>query len=327
MNRREALNCIGALTSFVCCGVVAQGEKARRIAYLSSVSVNADKERFEEFHRSMRNLGYVEGRNLLVDARWESDDRDRLAELAQQLIRLQPDVVVTVATPATVAARNATSRIPIIFSGVGDPVAFGLVASLSRPGGNVTGVANIVSDLAGKRLELLKETVPSLTSVGVLFEPHTPVSVLQWEASQKAASSLALRLYPMRIDSANAYEAAFAEAASAGITAVAASLSPTASSNAARIAGLAVRHRLPSIYARSLFVEAGGLMSYGPSFATDGRATARLVQRVLSGARPADLPVEQPNEFELIINTTTARQLGLTISSSLLLRANRVIGS
>jgi len=166
-----------------------------------------------------------------------------------------------------------------------------------------------------------------LTSVGVHFEPHTPVSVLQWEASQKAASSLALRLYPMRIDSANAYEAAFAEAASAGITAVAASLSPTASSNAARIAGLAVRHRLPSIYARSLFVEAGGLMSYGPSFATDGRATARLVQRVLSGARPADLPVEQPNEFELIINTTTARQLGLTISSSLLLRANRVIGS
>jgi putative ABC transport system substrate-binding protein len=327
MDRREALNCICALSAGACCGAVAQAEKIWRIAYLSSVSAEADKERFEEFRRSMRNLGYVEGHNLAVDARWELDDADRLAELARQLARLQPDVIVTVAAPATVAVKKATTRIPIVFSGVGDPVAFGLVTSLSLPGGNVTGVANIVSDLAGKRLELLKETVPGLTSVGVLFEPHTPVSVLQWEASEKAANRLALRVHPMRIDGASAYEAAFAEAASTGIAAVAASLSPTASSNAARIARLAVTHRLPSIYARSLFVEAGGLMSYGPSFATDGRASARLVQRILSGARPADLPVEQPNEFELIINTATARQLGLIISSSLLLRASRVIGS
>ena len=327
MNRREALDGIAALCLGVSPHVLAQAEKPRRVAYLSSVSAAADKERYDEFRRSLTNAGYVEGRNLVVDAHWETDDPDRLAELAQELVRLQPDVVVTIATPATVAARKATARIPIVFTGVGDPVAFGLVASLNQPGGNITGVANIVSDLAGKRLELLREAVGSLTLVGVLFEPHTPVSVLQWEASERAATRLALRLHAMRIGDASAYEAAFADAARAGVTAVAASLSPTANSNAARIAGLAMKHRLPSIYARSRFVELGGLMSYGPSFAIDGRATARLVQRILSGARPADLPVEQPNEFELIINVATARQLGLTIPQSLILRADRVIGS
>jgi len=212
-----------------------------------------------------------------------------------------------------------------VFAGVGDPVALGLVASRSRPGGNVTGVANIVSDLAGKRLELLKELLPGLAFVGVLLEPQTAVSVLQWEASERAARGMDLRLHPMRIVSPNAYEAAFAETSAAGVTAVAASLSPTASANSARIARLAAQYRLPSIYARTQFVEDGGLMSYGAGFAADGRATARLVQRIFAGARPAELPVEQPAEFELVVNMKTARQLGLTIPRSLLLRADRLI--
>ena len=249
----------------------------------------------------------------------------RLAPLANELLGLRPDVFVTIATPATTAAKNATRQVPIVFAGVGDPVALRLVASLSRPGGNVTGVANIVSDLAGKRLEMLKELLPGLAFVGVLLEPQTAVSVLQWEASERAARGMDLRLHPMRIVSPNAYEAAFAETSAAGVTAVAASLSPTASANSARIARLAAQYRLPSIYARTQFVEDGGLMSYGAGFAADGRATARLVQRIFAGARPAELPVEQPAEFELVVNMKTARQLGLTIPRSLLLRADRLI--
>jgi putative tryptophan/tyrosine transport system substrate-binding protein len=325
MNRREGL----AVLATLCAGVprdafTQTSENLRRIAYLGSVSAEADRERFAEFRRALRTSGYIEGRNLSIDARHEVDVT-RLADVTSELLSLKPNVIVTVATPATVAARNATRQIPIVFSGVGDPVAFGLVTSLSRPGGNVTGVANIVADLAGKRLELLKELLPSVTTVGVLFEPQTPVSVLQWEASERAARGMSLRLHAMRIGSPPGYEAAFAEATAAGATAVAASLSPVASSHSARIARLAAQHRMPSIYARSLFVEDGGLMSYGASFATDGKAMARLVQRIFAGAQPAELPVEQPTEFELVINMKTSRQLGLMIPKLLLLRADRLI--
>ena len=325
MNRREGLAILAALLADAPLDAYAQtSQNVRRIAYLGSVTAEADKDRLAEFRRALGTFGYVEGRNLIIDSRHEVDAA-RLAELAGELLGLKPNVFVTVATPATVAAKNATRQLPIVFSRVGDPVAFGLVASLSRPGGNLTGVANIVSDLAGKRLELLKELLPGLALVGVLLEPQTPVSVLQWEASERAASRMDLRLHPMRIQSHEAYEAAFGEASTAGVTAVAASLSPLASSHSARIARLAAQYRLPSIYARTNFVDDGGLMSYGASYAADGKAMARLVQRIFAGARPAELPVEQPTEFDLVINMKTARQLGLTIPRSLLLRADRLI--
>ena len=325
MDRRQGL----ALLTALCAGASLDGyaqtsQNVRRVAYLGSVTAEADKDRLVEFRRALGALGYVEGRNLIIDSRHEVDVA-RLAAFANELLGLKPNVFVTVATPATVAAKNATRQIPIVFSGVGDPVAFGLVASLSRPGGNVTGVANIVSDLAGKRLELLKELLPGIALVGVLLEPQTPVSVLQWEASERAARRMDLRLHPMRIESPDAYEAAFSDASAAGVTAVAASLSPVASSHSARIARLAAQYRLPSIYARTIFVEDGGLMSYGASYATDGKAMARLVQRLFAGAQPAELPGEQPTEFDLVINMRTARQLGLTIPRSLLLRADRLI--
>jgi putative ABC transport system substrate-binding protein len=273
----------------------------------------------------MKSLGHVEGQNFIIDFRYESADLSRLAKLATELVGLNPDVILTITTPATAAAMRATRSIPIVFSGVGDPVAFGLVDSLSRPGGNVTGIANIVADLAGKRLELLKSLIPSLDMVGVPLESHTSVSVLQWEASQRPARELGLRLHSMQITDADSYDAAFARAAQVGVKAVAVSLSPMASSNAAQIVGLAARYRLPAIYARSIFVDAGGLMSYGSSLAADGRAMARLAERILTGAKPADLPVEQPTEFELIFNLKTVRQLGLTIPRPLLLRADRVV--
>jgi putative ABC transport system substrate-binding protein len=324
-SRREGLGVLLAL----CAGSTVEAwaqtlAPPRRVAYLASVSLEADKVRFEEFRRSLQSLGYTEGRNLTIDLRREANPA-QLAQLVDELLRLQPDVLVTVATPATAAAKNATRRIPIVFSGVGDPVAFGLVDSLRRPGGNLTGVANIVSDLAGKRLELLKELLPELGLVGIPLETQTPVSVLQWEASERAAHRMGLRLFPMRITSAESYDAAFNAAAAAGVAAVAVSLSPGAGANSARIVRLAAQYRLPSIYARSLFVEDGGLMSYGASFETDGRVMARLVQRIFAGASPAELPIEEPTEFELIINMRTARQLGLAVPRSLLLRADRVI--
>lgn len=325
MNRR---NCLAVLIALCAgkpiCAFAQAPLTIRRIAYLSSVTAQADKVRFEEFRRALRSVGYVEGQNLVIDSRHEADPA-RLADLAAELLQSRPSLIVTVATPATVAARNVTREIPIVFSGVGDPVAFGLVASLHRPGGNITGLANVTSDLSGKRLELLRELLPKLELVGVLLEPQTPASVLQWEASVQAARLMGLRLHSMRITSPNVYEAAFAEASAAGVTAVAASLSPNAASNSARIVRLAAEYRLPSIYGRSPSVDDGGLMSYGASLAAEGRIMARLVQRIFAGARPADLPVEQPTEFELVINMKTAKQLGLTIPKSLLLRADRVI--
>jgi putative ABC transport system substrate-binding protein len=325
MNRREGLSILSALCAAAPIAAYAQtSSAARRIAYLGSVTVETDKDRLAVFRSELRGLGYVEGRSLTIDSRYEVEVA-RLAPLANELLGLRPDVFVTIATPATTAAKNATRQVPIVFAGVGDPVALGLVTSLNRPGGNVTGVANIVSDLAGKRLEMLKELLPGLALVGVLLEPQTPVSVLQWEASERAAREMDLRLHAMRIESPNAYEAAFAEASTAGVKAVAASLSPLASANSARIARLAAQYRLPSIYARSQFVDDGGLMSYGAGYTADGRAMARLVHRIFAGAKPAELPVEQPAQFELVLNMKTARQLGLTISRSLLLRADRLI--
>jgi putative tryptophan/tyrosine transport system substrate-binding protein len=325
MDRREGLAFLTALCAGVpLAGYAQTSQTVRRVAYLGSVTAEAGKDRLAEFRRALGAFGYVEGRNLIIDSR-HAVDVARLGEFASELLRLKPNVFVTVATPATVAAKSVTRQIPIVFSGVGDPVALGLVTSLSRPGGNITGVTNIASDLAGKRLELLKELLPQVALVGVLVEPQTAVSVLQWEASERAALRMDLRLYPMRIQSPAGYEAAFGDAAAAGVTAVAASLSPVASSQSARIARLAAQYRMPSIYARTDFVDNGGLMSYGASYATDGKAMARLVQRIFAGAQPTELPVEQPTEFELVINMRTARQLGLTIPRSLLLRADRLI--
>ena len=325
MNRRETIAIAAAFLAGPSIAFAQKLDKVRRIAYLGSVTSDVDKPRFDEFRESMRSLGYVEGQNLIIETHYEPADSTRLAEVAKRIARATPDVIVTVATPATAAARSATRTIPIVFSGVGDPVAFGLVSSLGRPGGNVTGLANIVPDLAGKRLELLKQMVPGLTDVGVFLEPDTPVSVLQWKESQQPARELSLRLHAMNIDGPDAYESAFAQAAAGGVTAIAVSLSPMAGVNTERIVNLAASYRMPAIYARDTFVEAGGLMSYGSSFAADGKVMARLTGRILAGTKPADLPIEQPTEFELVVNIKTAKQLGLAVPESLRRRADRVI--
>jgi putative ABC transport system substrate-binding protein len=249
----------------------------------------------------------------------------RLPELAAELVGQKPDVLVAVTTNAALAVKKATAAIPIVFMGVTDPVTAGLVESLPRPGGNTTGITNIAAILTGKRLELLKETIPKVSRVAVLWDPQAPGSIPQWQESQLPARELGLQLYSMEVSSVDKYEEAFKEAVRARNTAVWVTLNPLANSNQKLIAELAIRNRLPSICARSDYAENGCVMAYGPGYSTEGRDGARYVDKILKGVKPADIPVEQPTKFELVINLKTAKQIGLTVPPNVLARADKVI--
>ena len=300
-------------------------KKVARVGYLAAVSAAADAPRLEAFRQGLRELGYIEGQNIIIEYRHAGGGFERLPELVAELIGERPDVLVAVTTNAALATKKATTTIPIVFMGVTDPVATGLVESLSRPGGNTTGITNIAAILTGKRLELLKETFPKLSRVAVLWDPGAPGSVPQWRESQLPARELGLQLYSMEVSSAEHYEAAFKEAIEARNTALWVTLNPLANSNQKKIAELAIGNRLPSICARSDYAENGCLISYGPGYGIEGRDGARYVDRILRGAKPADLPVEQPMKFELVVNLQTAQKLGLTIPQAVLFQADRVI--
>ena len=302
-----------------------QAKKVQRIGYLTSNTSSAELPRFDAFRQGLRELGHVEGQNIAIEYRYAEGRFDRLPGFAAELVGLKVDVLVGVTTNAVQAAKNATRTIPIIFIGVSDPVAAELVDSLARPGGNLTGFTNIAPVLSGKRLELLKETVPKLSRVAVLWDPQSPGSVPQWKESELAATELGLRLYSMEVSSADKYEGAFKEATKARSGALAVTLNPVANSNQKQIADLATKNRLPTICARGDFVDNGCLMSYGPSYVAEGRDAARYVDKILKGIKAADLPVEQPMKFELIINLKTAKQIGLTIPPNVLARADKVI--
>lgn len=302
-----------------------QPRKVARVGYLAAVSASADAPRLEAFRQGLRDLGYVEGQNILIDYRHESQDLQRLPSLAAELIRLDIDVLVAVTTNAAQAARKTTTTVPIVFMGVTDPIATGLAESLARPGGNSTGITNVAAILTGKRLELLKEINPRIARVAVLWDPQAPGSVPQWEASRLPAEKLGLELYSMEAGSADRYAAAFKEAVKARSNAVWVTLNPVANSNQKLIAELAIEHGLPSICARGDYAENGCLMAYGPGYGTEGKDGARYVDRILKGAKPADLPIEQPTKFELLINLKTAKRLGFTVPQSVLNRADKVI--
>ena len=302
-----------------------QPKKVARVGYLAAVSASADAPRLEAFRQGLRDLGYIEGQNIIIEYRHEGRGFERLPELAAELIGQKPDVLVAVTTNAALAAKKATTTIPIVFMGVTDPVTAGLVESLPRPGGNSTGITNMAAILTGKRLELLKETVPKLSRVAVLWDPQAPGSAPQWKESQLPARELGLQLYSMQVSSVDKYEEAFKEAIKARSTAVWMTLNPLANSNQKKIADLAISHRLPSICARGDYAENGCLMAYGPGYGNEGRDGARYVDKILKGAKPAELPVEQPMKFEMVINLKTAKQLGLSIPESVLFRADKVI--
>jgi ABC-type uncharacterized transport system substrate-binding protein len=302
-----------------------QPKKILRVGYLAAVSAAADAPRLEAFRQGLLDLGYIEGQNIVIEYRHEGGSFERLPELAAELVGQKPDVLVAVTTNAAQAAKKATTTIPLVFMGVTDPVTAGLVESLARPGGNTTGITNMAAILTGKRLELLKETLPTVSRVAVLWDPQSPGSVPQWQESQLPARELGLQLYSMQVSHVDNYEAAFKAAVEARNTALWVTLNPLANSNQTKIADLAINHGLPSICARADFSENGCMMAYGPGYGIEGRDGARYVDKILKGTRPADIPVEQPMKFELVINLQTATKLGLTIPPSVLFQADKII--
>jgi ABC-type uncharacterized transport system substrate-binding protein len=296
-------------------------EKVHRIGMLGS---SASDPLVEAFKQGLRELGYVEGRNIMVEYRSAEGRTDRLPDLATDLVRLKVDVIVA-SSQGAVAAKQATTTIPIVMPIITDPVRLGLVASLAKPGGNATGFATQNDELPGKWMELVKEALPNASRVAVLFHPTYDGGV-QLKASEAAARSLGVRLQALKVERPDDFGTAFAAVQKNRAEALIISSSPLFYTHRARLVEFAAKHRIPAIYHQSEFVVgSGGLMSYGPDFHDLFRRSATYVDKILKGAKPADLPVQQPTKFELVINLKTAKALGLTIPQTLLLRADRVI--
>ncbi len=303
--------------------------KVYRIGFLAAGwgSGTAYLRPLEAFRQGLRELGWVEGQNVLIEYRFAEGRLERLPGLAEELVRLKVDVIAASPTPAALAAKDATRTIPIVGMSLTEPVGVGLVASLARPGGNVTGVAyGFDTDIFGKQLELLKEVIPKVRRVAVLSNPgNSPAQPLIMSSVEGAARSLGLQLQVLEARGPGEFDGAFAVMAKERAGALLVTGGPMFFLHRARLADLAVKNRLPSMSTQGQWVEAGGLMSYGPSFPDLYRRGATYVDKILKGARPADLPIEQPTKFELLVNLKTAKALGLTIPQSLLLRADQVI--
>jgi putative ABC transport system substrate-binding protein len=299
--------------------------RVHRIGFLGNSTEALEANLVGPFREGLREQGYVEGRDLVVEYRWAEGQYERFPALVQELIVLKVDVIVTAGTPAALAVKRATTRIPVVMLAVGDPVGSGLVASLGHPGGNLTGLVAIAPDLEGKRLELLKEVVPRLSAVAFLTNPANRLHVTSEKQVREAARALHLRVefFPMRTEAE--FDPAFRAIAAWRPGALVMLADRVFLHSRARIVEFTERSRLPAVYAYSELVEAGGLMSFGPSYPGMHRRAAYYVDRILKGTRPADLPMEQPSKFELIVNLKTARSLGLTVPETVLLRADQVL--
>jgi putative ABC transport system substrate-binding protein len=303
----------------------AAAQLAARVGFLSPFSASVAAPWHEAFRQGLRELGWTEGQNITVEYRYANGNNDRLPELAAELVRLKVDVIVaSVGTDAAIA-KSATTSIPIVMASGGDPVAGGLVVSLAQPGGNITGLTQMAPELTGKRLELLKQIVPNLSRVAVLWYPRGTTSPLSWKEMQLPARELGIRLQSLEVQSSADFAKAFHDATTARAGAVLVLPNPLFAANLKRIAELAAKTRLPSIFHLREFPDVGGLVSYGVDRTDMYRRAAAYVDKILKGAKPADLPIEQPTKFELVINLKTAKALGLTIPPSLLLRADHVI--
>jgi putative ABC transport system substrate-binding protein len=300
--------------------------KVYRVGYLTASSITANPRILEAFRQGLRDLGWVEGQNIVIEYRSAEGRFDRLPDLAAELIRIKVDLIVAAPAPPALAAKNATGTIPIVFIGAADPVGIGLVASLARPGGNVTGLSYGVGlSIFAKDLELLKEVVPKVRRVAVLSNPASPSQPLAITAVKDAAGSLGLQLQLVEARGPEEFDGAFAAMTRERAGALFVLQDPAFSPHRARLVDLAAKNRLPSILTQREDAEAGGLMSYGPRLSDLWRRAATYVDKILKGAKPADLPVEQPTKFELVVNLKTAKALGLTIPPSLLARADEVI--
>ena len=311
-----------ALTLVMTPGCGREADRVPRIGFLSSVPSSVS----DGFRQGLMELGFAEGGNIMVEWRWTEGKPERSAELAAELVQLKPDLIVTTSGGPTAAVKAATDTIPIVFIAVGDPVRTGLVLSLARPDGNITGFANLVSeDFSGKMLEMLKAAVPGALKVGVLMNPTSADHQLVMTELPSDAKRLGVTLITSEVTAVVELDAAFERTARSGADAIVVLGDPLIYVHRVRVAELAARHRLPAVYFFSENVDVGGLMSYGPSLYDLGRRAATYVDKILKGARPADLPVEQPTKFDLVINLKTAKALGLVISPALLRQAERVI--
>jgi putative tryptophan/tyrosine transport system substrate-binding protein len=318
-----ALGCLGVAP---CTPEAQPPTHLHRIGALSGFGTPPGRDPFvEAFLEGMRALGYVEGQHFVLEYRAAAGQHERFPALAAELVQLKPDVIVTQGTPAALAAKDATTTIPIVMVGVGDPVESGLVASLARPGGNVTGLSLLAPELVGKQLELLKDVLPTVSRVAVLWNPANPAHALQVRAADVAARALGVQLHRVEARGPEAFDGAFAAMTRAHAGALLVLADTLFFEYRRRLAELAATSRLPIMHYSRAFVEAGGLISYWASEPGGWRRGATYVDKILKGAKPADLPVEQPTKFELVINLKTAEALGITVPPSLLLLADEVI--
>jgi putative ABC transport system substrate-binding protein len=322
--RRDFITLVGGVAAWPLAARAQQPGKLRTVGFSGQSTRSAESELVAAFTQRLRELGWIEGRTITIEYRWSEGRAERSVQIAAEFVRLKVDVIVTSGTPQVLAAKQATSVIPIVFARVGDPVANGLVASLARPGGNVTGLSSQSDDLAGKRLELLREVVPSLRRVAILANVGNPFSVIESGEAQAAARTLGLEFDALEIRRAEDIAHAF-EAIKGRAEALYVCPDGLVDANKIRINTSALGARLPTMHGYREYVEAGGLMSYGANLPDLYRRCADYVDKILRGANPGDIPVEQPTKFDLIINLTTAKALSLTIPESLLLRANELI--
>ena len=302
-----------------------QPAKIPRIGILGGASASANARRMEGFHQGLRELGYVEGKNIVIEQRWAEGKLDRLRALAAELARLKVDIIVSAGPTVTRVAKEATVTIPIVMGFDDDPVGSGFVASLARPGGNITGLSALSPELSGKQLELLKEIIPKLSRVAVIGSSTHPGTVQSIKEMELAAAAFKVQLQNIDVLDPKDLETAFGAASKGNADAVLVLTSVVTNSHRKQIVELAAKNRLPAIYYTAEWVEAGGLMTYGASFTDLFRRAATYVDKILKGAKPGDLPVEQAKKFEFIINLKAAKQIGLTIPPNVLARADRVI--
>ena len=323
MKRREFITLIGGTAA--AWPLAARAQSAYRIGVLETTSAALNAANFDALRQGLRQHGYIEGQNLVIEYRSADGRAERFPDLAAELVRLNVDLIVTRGTPAIFAAKNATKTIPVVMAASGDPLGAGVVAGLARPGGNVTGLSAFVTELQAKRLELLREMVPRINRIAALLNMSSPAEPPQWEETKVAARTLAIEPQLLDVrkpeDLGRAFETAIRQRADALVV----GMNVLTQANRRPIADLATKHRLPAIYASREFVDAGGLVVLGVSYPDLYRRAATYVDKILKGAKPADLPIEQPTKFELIINLKTAKALGLEIPPTVLARADEVI--
>jgi putative ABC transport system substrate-binding protein len=324
MKRREFITLLGGAAAWPLAARAQQPAKLPTIGFLGAATLSTTSPWSAAFVQRLRELGWIEGRNVAIEYRWAEGRAERFAEIAAEFVRLKVDVIVTHSTPPVVAAKQATSLIPIVFANAGDPVGNGLVASLARPGGNITGLSLQQTDAAGKRLDLLREVVPGLRRLAIMANVGNPAGVLEMEEIQATARALGLEVTALEIRRGEDITLAF-ETLKSGADALYISPDALINTNRTRINTLALGARVPTMSSIREYVAAGTLMSYGANLPDLWRRAAELVDKILRGAKPADIPVEQPTKFDLVINITTAKALGLAIPESFLLRADEVI--